>query len=107
MIRRPPRSTLFPYTTLFRSGVTDWLSAVLVGVTLPLVPLFMALVGLHTRDETAQAARALDRIAGHVTELVRGLPVLVGLGRAADQLAALADLGEAHRTRTLATLQIG
>src|SRR3712207_6985680 len=104
MIRRPPRSTLFPYTTLFRSlastivvppvllvvlGVTDWLSALLVGVTLPLVPLFMALVGLHTRDETAGAARALDRIAGHVAELVRGLPVLVGLGRAADQLATL------------------
>src|SRR3712207_8437864 len=26
MIRRPPRSTLFPYTTLFRSGSGDWRS---------------------------------------------------------------------------------
>jgi len=95
-----------PPVLLLVLGVTDWLSALLVAVTLPLVPLFMALVGLHTRDETAQAARALDRIAGHVAELVRGLPVLVGLGRAADQVAALAELGEAHRRRTLATLRI-
>src|SRR2546425_11316027 len=40
MIRRPPRSTLFPYTTLFRSAVaallsrrldTDWLGAIRKG----------------------------------------------------------------------------
>ncbi|WP_369138998.1 thiol reductant ABC exporter subunit CydC [Modestobacter versicolor] len=95
-----------PPVLLVVLGVTDWLSALLVAVTLPLVPLFMVLVGLHTRDETAEAARALDRIAGHVAELVRGLPVLVGLGRAADQLSALAELGDSHRRRTLATLRI-
>ncbi|QXG76626.1 thiol reductant ABC exporter subunit CydC [Modestobacter sp. L9-4] len=100
------QTVVVPPVLLVVLGVTDWLSAVLVAVTLPLVPLFMALVGLHTRDETAQAARALDRIAGHVAELVRGLPVLVGLGRAADQLTALADLGEDHRRRTLATLRV-
>src|SRR4051812_46697929 len=85
---------------------TDVLSAVLVAVTLPLVPVFMVLVGTYTRDATADSARALDRIAAYVAELVRGLPVLVGLGRAADQAAALARLGEAHRTRTLATLRV-
>uniref|UniRef100_UPI00110CA5D1 ATP-binding cassette domain-containing protein n=1 Tax=Modestobacter excelsi TaxID=2213161 RepID=UPI00110CA5D1 len=100
------QTAVVPPVLLVVLGVTDRLSALLVAVTLPLVPLFMALVGLHTRDETAAAARALDRIAGHVAELVRGLPVLVGLGRAADQLAALAELGEAHRRRTLATLRI-
>ncbi|WP_222195290.1 thiol reductant ABC exporter subunit CydC [Modestobacter italicus] len=100
------QTIVVPPVVLVVIGVTDWLSALLVAVTLPLVPLFMALVGLHTRDETVEAARALDRIAGHVAELVRGLPVLVGLGRAADQLAALAELGESHRRRTLATLRI-
>ncbi|MGY2079285.1 thiol reductant ABC exporter subunit CydC [Modestobacter sp. SYSU DS0657] len=99
------QAAVVPPVLLVVLGVTDWLSALLVAVTLPLVPLFMALVGLHTRDETAEAARALDRIAGHVAELVRGLPVLSGLGRAADQLTALADLGETHRRRTLATLR--
>jgi ATP-binding cassette subfamily C protein CydCD len=85
---------------------TDLLSAVLVAVTLPLVPVFMVLVGRYTRDATGDSARALDRIAGSVAELVRGLPVLVGLGRAADQAAALAALGEEHRGRTLATLRV-
>src|SRR3954471_19224529 len=94
-----------PPVLLVVLGITDWLSALLVAVTLPLVPLFMVLVGLHTRDRTAEAAGALDRIAGHVAELVRGLRVLVGLGRAADQLHALAELGETHRRRTLATLR--
>ncbi|MCZ2818577.1 thiol reductant ABC exporter subunit CydC [Modestobacter sp. VKM Ac-2984] len=100
------QTIVVPPVLLVVLGVTDWLSALLVALTLPLVPLFMALVGLHTRDRTVEAARALDRIAGHVAELVRGLPVLVGLGRAADQLSTLADLGETHRRRTLATLRI-
>ncbi|MBY3552847.1 thiol reductant ABC exporter subunit CydC [Modestobacter lapidis] len=100
------QTVVVPPVVLVAIGVADWLSALLVAVTLPLVPLFLALVGLHTRDATAAAARALDRVAGHVAELVRGLPVLVGLGRAADQLNALAELGETTRRRTLATLRV-
>ncbi|TFV57772.1 UNVERIFIED_ORG: ATP-binding cassette domain-containing protein, partial [Bacillus sp. AZ43] len=100
------QTVVVPPALLFVLAWTDLLSAVLVAVTLPLVPLFMVLVGRHTQVATADSARALDRIAAHVAELVRGLPVLVGLGRAAEQTAALAALGEAHRTRTLATLRI-
>ncbi|MFD2094095.1 thiol reductant ABC exporter subunit CydC [Blastococcus deserti] len=100
------KTLVVPPALLLALAWTDLLSAVLVGVTLPLVPVFMVLVGRYTQDATAESARALDRIAAHVAELVRGLPVLVGLGRAADQAAALARLGTAHRRRTLATLRI-
>ncbi|NYJ03789.1 thiol reductant ABC exporter subunit CydC [Petropleomorpha daqingensis] len=100
------QTVVVPPVLLLVLARLDLLSAVLVAATLPLVPLFMVLVGKHTRDGTTSAARALDRIAGHVAELVRGLPVLVGLGRAADQAAALASLGEASRRKTLATLRI-
>ncbi|TYP90702.1 thiol reductant ABC exporter subunit CydC [Blastococcus xanthinilyticus] len=100
------RTLVVPPALLVVLAATDLLSAVLVAVTLPLVPVFMVLVGRYTQDATADSARALDRIAAHVTELVRGLPVLVGLGRAAEQTAALAQLGETHRTRTLATLRV-
>ncbi|MGY2065710.1 thiol reductant ABC exporter subunit CydC [Blastococcus sp. SYSU DS0619] len=99
------QTIVVPPALLLVLAWTDLLSAVLVGITLPLVPLFMVLVGKHTQAATADSARALDRIAAHVAELVRGLPVLVGLGRAAEQTAALAALGEAHRTRTLTTLR--
>ncbi|MGY1986813.1 thiol reductant ABC exporter subunit CydC [Blastococcus sp. SYSU DS0669] len=100
------QTVVVPPALLLALAWTDPLSAVLVAATLPLVPVFMVLVGKHTQDATAGSARALDRIAAHVAELVRGLPVLVGLGRAAEQTAALAALGEAHRTRTLSTLRI-
>ncbi|MGZ4622161.1 MAG: thiol reductant ABC exporter subunit CydC [Blastococcus sp.] len=100
------QTVVVPPVVLLVLARTDLLSAVLVAVTLPLVPVFMVLVGRHTQAATADSARALDRIAAHVAELVRGLPVLVGLGRAADQTAALAGLGEAHRRRTLATLRV-
>ncbi|MDP5182661.1 thiol reductant ABC exporter subunit CydC [Blastococcus sp. BMG 814] len=100
------QTLVVPPALLLALAWIDLPSAVLVAVTLPLVPLFMVLVGKFTQDATADSARALDRIAAHVAELVRGLPVLVGLGRAAEQTAALAALGEAHRTRTLATLRI-
>ncbi len=100
------RTLVVPPVLLVVLAGTDLLSAGVVAVTLPLVPLFLALVGLATRDGTAGAARALDRLAAHVAELVRGLPVLVGLGRAADQVAALAELGEATRRRTLAVLRL-
>ena len=100
------QTVVVPPVLLLALAWTDLLSAGLVAVTLPLVPVFMVLVGKFTQDATTDSARALDRIAGHVAELVRGLPVLVGLGRAAEQSAALARLGEAHRTRTLATLRV-
>jgi ATP-binding cassette subfamily C protein CydCD len=100
------QTVVVPPVVLLALAWTDLLSAVLVAVTLPLVPVFMVLVGRFAQEATTDSARALDRIAAHVAELVRGLPVLVGLGRAAEQTAALARLGEASRSRTLATLRI-
>ena len=100
------QTLVVPPVVLLVMAPNDLLSAALVAGTLPLVPLFMVLVGRHTQAATADSARALDRIAAHVAELVRGLPVLVGLGRAADQTAALEGLGESYRRRTLATLRI-
>ena len=100
------QTAVVPPVLLAVLAVTDLLSAAIVAVTLPLVPVFMVLVGKHTQDGTRDAARALDRIAASVAELVRGLPVLTGLGRAAEQAAALADLGEAARTRTRAVLRL-
>ncbi len=84
----------------------DWVSALIVVLTLPLVPVFMILIGKHTEDRTEQAAAALDRLSDHLLELARGLPVLVGLGRAAAQTRALRDVASAYRERTMATLRV-
>ncbi len=83
----------------------DWVSAVVVVVTVPLIPLFMVLVGKHTSERTARAASALDRLSDNVVELARGLPVLVGLGRVKDQAAALERISDDYRITTMVTLR--
>ncbi len=83
----------------------DWVSAVVVVLTVPLVPLFMVLIGRHTEDRVHEAQSTLRRLSGHILELAKGLPVLVGLGRAGEQRAALEDLSEEYRSRTMGTLR--
>ncbi|WP_052663568.1 thiol reductant ABC exporter subunit CydD [Psychromicrobium lacuslunae] len=83
----------------------DWVSALIIVLTVPLIPLFMALIGWHTQDKVAESAGALLRLSQHLVELARGLPVLVGLGRSAAQRAALKELGEQYRSGTMRTLR--
>ncbi|MUK03133.1 thiol reductant ABC exporter subunit CydC, partial [Vibrio cholerae] len=83
----------------------DWVSALIIVLTVPLVPVFMALIGLHTQEHTQQAAAALGRLSDHLLELARGLPVLVGLGRAVEQTRALRDIADAYTSRTMTTLR--
>ena len=83
----------------------DWISAVVIVLTVPLVPLFMILIGRYTEDRVRDAQAALSRLSGHMLELAKGLPVLVGLGRASAQRKALEDISEEYRTRTMGTLR--
>jgi ATP-binding cassette subfamily C protein CydCD len=83
----------------------DWVSAVVVVLTVPLVPLFMVLIGRYTEDRVREAQSALARLSGHILELAKGLPVLVGLGRASAQRRALEDISEEYRSRTMGTLR--
>jgi len=83
----------------------DWVSAVIIVLTLPLIPVFMALIGMHTQERVDAASSALARLSDHLVELARGLPVLVGLGRVEEQTAALTAVSEQYRKRTMATLR--
>ena len=84
----------------------DWVSALIIVLTVPLIPVFMILIGLHTEDKTAAAVDALNRLSDNMLELAKGLPVLVGLGRAKAQTRALRDVADRYRTTTLATLRV-
>ncbi|RAM37618.1 thiol reductant ABC exporter subunit CydD [Arthrobacter globiformis] len=83
----------------------DWVSAVVIVLTVPLVPVFMVLIGRYTEDKVRDAQAALSRLSGHMLELAKGLPVLVGLGRAAAQRRSLEDISEDYRSRTMGTLR--
>ncbi|MFE6733352.1 thiol reductant ABC exporter subunit CydC [Microbacterium sp. NPDC057650] len=83
----------------------DWVSALVVVLTLPLVPLFMVLIGKRTQQRTDAALTALTRLADHLAELARGLPVIVGLGRVREQTRALDAVQRKYREKTEETLR--
>ncbi|MFJ3956600.1 thiol reductant ABC exporter subunit CydC [Arthrobacter sp. NPDC090010] len=83
----------------------DWISALIIVLTVPLIPLFMVLIGRHIQESLVKAYRALDVLSSHLVELVRGLPVLLGLGRTRAQRTALDAVGERHRAQSMATLR--
>ncbi|MDJ1371616.1 thiol reductant ABC exporter subunit CydC [Gulosibacter molinativorax] len=98
-------AAIIPLTLIIRILFADWLSALIIVLTIPLVPLFMILIGLTTRDAVDKAQDALLRMSGHLVELARGLPVLVGLGRVREQVGALDKLSDDYRSRTMQTLR--
>ncbi|MEU6154750.1 thiol reductant ABC exporter subunit CydD [Actinosynnema sp. NPDC047251] len=85
---------------------TDPTSAVLIAVTLPLIPVFAILIGKFTSARVAAAASALERLSGRLAELVRALPVLSAFGRARAQAAAVRAVGERYRKTTMGTLRV-
>ncbi|AFM17324.1 cysteine export CydDC family ABC transporter permease subunit/ATP-binding protein CydD [Mycolicibacterium chubuense NBB4] len=84
----------------------DWRSAVIVAVALPLIPLFMVLIGLATEDRSAAALAAMTTLQSRLLDLVAGLPTLRALGRAQGSAARIAELGAAHRRSAMATMRI-
>ncbi|MGY0389357.1 thiol reductant ABC exporter subunit CydD [Nocardioides sp. WG-D5] len=85
---------------------TDPLSGLIVGLTLPLIPIFGVLVGLATRDQAAGQWRAMSALAGHFLDVMKGLPTLVAFGRARAQSGVIATITDRYRRRTLETLKI-
>ncbi|MBI4941674.1 MAG: thiol reductant ABC exporter subunit CydD, partial [Actinobacteria bacterium] len=83
----------------------DTIAGVTILVTLPLVPLFMALVGLATRDAADRRLRSMQRLGAQVLDLVAGLPTLRALGRERGQGVRVREVGEAYRRATMRTLR--
>lgn len=84
----------------------DWLSGLVVLLTLPLVPVFAALVGMTTRDRAATQWRELGVLSGHFLDVVRGLPTLVAHRRADAQVARIGVVTERYRRATVDTLRL-
>ncbi|GAB3440321.1 hypothetical protein GCM10027517_14830 [Phycicoccus ginsengisoli] len=84
----------------------DPLSALVVVLTLPLLPVFAALIGATTQDATQRRWQALAGLSGHFLDVVRGLPTLVSYGRAERQVEAVGEVSRRHRVATLATLRL-
>jgi len=95
-----------PVAVLARVAAADWISAVIIIVTLPLIPVFAVLIGWHTQAQTRKQWLLLGRLGGHFLDVVAGLPTLKLFGRAKAQADVIADVTDKHRAATMATLRV-
>lgn len=95
-----------PAIVIVAMAWADWLSALIVVLTLPLIPLFMALVGWSTQARTARRWQTQLRLARHFGDLIAGLPTLQVFGRAQRQAIGLEKTEAAHRSETMGTLRL-
>lgn len=97
---------LTPVAVLAVVAGADPLSAFVIAVTLPLIPIFMILVGMHTRARTERQWRLLERLGGHFLDVVEGLPTLKIFNRAKAQAQVVREVTAAHRRATMRTLRV-
>ena len=81
-------------------------STLIVILTLPLLPLFAALIGKTTAEQTDKRWAALAALAGHFLDVMRGLPTLVSYGRAKRQVETIREVSDRHRRATMSTLRL-
>ncbi|MCI4675983.1 thiol reductant ABC exporter subunit CydD [Candidatus Mycolicibacterium alkanivorans] len=87
-------------------AINDLQSAVIVLIALPLIPIFMVLIGLATAERSSAALAAMTTLQARLTDLIAGIPTLRALGRAGGPADRIAALSAAHRRSAVATLRI-
>ena len=97
---------LVPVAVLARVTAADWISGLVIAVTLPLIPVFAVLVGLHTKARTQRQWRLLAALGGHFLDVIEGLPTLKIFGRARAQAEVIRKVTDEHRSATMAALRI-
>lgn len=99
-------AVVVPVAVLARIVTEDWVSAAIIVVTLPLIPLFMILIGWATQSRMDRQWRLLSRLSGHFLDVVAGLPTLKVFGRAKAQAESIGKITSDYRRATLRTLRI-
>ncbi len=84
----------------------DLIAAVTIAVTLPLIPIFMVLIGKMTQGYADARLAAMTTLGNQVLDLLAGLPTLRALGRERGPEKRVAELGDEHRKATMGTLRV-
>ena len=98
---------LVPVAVLGWAAWIDLESALIMLVTLPLVPLFMWLIGRYTEERTRERWHALRLLSKHFLDVVRGLPTLRAFNRSRAQGESIVEVSERYRRATMGTLRLG
>jgi ATP-binding cassette subfamily C protein CydCD len=99
-------AVVVPLTVLVAVFVADWVSGAIMLVTLPLVPVFMALIGMETQARTNRQLRSLQLLSGHFLDVVGGLTTLKIYGRSKAQLGTIRTVADDYRHRMMAALRV-
>ncbi|MEU6481292.1 thiol reductant ABC exporter subunit CydD [Streptomyces sp. NPDC047017] len=99
-------AVVVPVAVLARIVTEDWVSAAVIVSTLPLIPVFMMLIGWATQSRMDRQWRLLSRLSGHFLDVVAGLPTLKVFGRAKAQAESIRRITDEYRRATLRTLRI-
>ncbi|MCM2391440.1 thiol reductant ABC exporter subunit CydD [Streptomyces albipurpureus] len=99
-------AVVVPLAVLARIVTEDWVSAAIIVVTLPLIPIFMVLIGMATQTRMDRQWLLLSRLSGHFLDVVAGLPTLKVFGRAKAQAESIRSITSEYRQATVRTLRI-
>ncbi|MFI8850678.1 thiol reductant ABC exporter subunit CydD [Streptomyces sp. NPDC053499] len=99
-------AVVVPVAVLARIVTADWVSAAIIVATLPLIPVFMALIGWATQSRMDRQWKLLARLSGHFLDVVAGLPTLKVFGRAKAQADNIRAITADYRRATLRTLRL-
>jgi thiol reductant ABC exporter CydD subunit len=99
-------AVIVPLTVGVAILTQDFVAAVIVAVTAPLIPVFMALIGMYTQSATAKQWSTLGVLSGHFLDVVSGLPTLKAFGRERAQSQRMAEIDRRYRTATLGVLRV-
>lgn len=84
----------------------DFLSAIIAVFTIPLIPIFMILVGKLTAEYSSQKLKTMEKIGSQLLDLIAGLPTLKALGREGAPTKHIHKLGKMHASTTMQTLRV-
>ncbi|WP_406124532.1 thiol reductant ABC exporter subunit CydD [Streptomyces sp. NBC_00989] len=99
-------AVVVPVAVLARIVTEDWVSAAIIVGTLPLIPLFMVMIGWATQSRMDRQWQLLSRLSGHFLDVVAGLPTLKVFGRAKAQADSIRRITGEYRQATMRTLRI-
>ncbi|WP_084436052.1 thiol reductant ABC exporter subunit CydD [Aldersonia kunmingensis] len=99
-------SVIVPPTVLVAVVTQDLVSAAIIAVTLPLIPVFMVLIGLLTKGRASATLASMSVLTAQMLDLLAGLPTLRALGREQGPRERVTELGDSHRRTAMSALRI-
>lgn len=91
--------------TLIVLGFYDLTSLIIAVVTIPLIPVFMVIIGLMTRDASQRRLETMQTLGRQLLDLLAGLATLKALGRHQGPQKQVREIGRTYTQTTMATLR--